>query len=75
MPDAYSAPEVRKLLEDSRNPIDLLKKPNKFFWMITAAAALALSLLALFAILAVKLVRRLTRGGRRLRRKDMIFRR
>ncbi len=75
VPDAYSAPEVRKLLEDSRNPIDLLKKPNKFFWMITAAAALALSLLALFAILAVKLVRRLTRGGRRLRRKDMIFRR
>ena len=43
--------------------------------MITAAVALVLSLIALIVILIVKIVKHITGGGKRIRRKDMIFRR
>lgn len=73
--ERYGKPEGRKILRDSWNIIDLVKKPNKFFWMITAAVALVLSLIALIVILIVKIVKHITGGGKRIRRKDMIFRR
>ena len=71
--EKYGQTEGRKTLVDSWNPIQLLKKPNKFFWMITAAAALAISVIVLIAVLLVKLFRRLRYGKNRIRRKDMIF--
>lgn len=73
--EKYGQTEDRKTLVDSWNPIQLLKQPNKFFWMITAAAALAISVIVLIAVLLVKLFRRLRYGKNRIRRKDMIFRR
>ncbi|MFR8517042.1 MAG: 5'-nucleotidase C-terminal domain-containing protein, partial [Emergencia timonensis] len=73
VPEKYSATEGRKKLNDSWNPIHLLKNPNKFFWIITAAAALVLSLLALIVILVVRLVRRIRYGKGTIRRKDMMF--
>lgn len=75
IPERYAAPEGRKVLEDSRSPVAFLKSPNRFFWMITAAAALILAVIALIVVLAVKLVRRIRYGKRGMRRKDMIFRR
>ena len=75
VPDRYAGEEGRKVSENSWNIINLVKKPNKFFWMFIAAAALVLSLIALIIVLIVKLVRRINGGGKRLRRKDMIFRR
>ncbi len=73
--ERYGKPEGRKILRDSWNIIDLVKKQTKFFWMITAAVALVLSLIALIVILIVKIVKHITGGGKRIRRKDMIFRR
>lgn len=75
IPERYAAPEGRKVLEDSRSPVAFLKSPNRFFWMITAAAALILAVIALIVVLIVKLVRRIRYGKRGMRRKDMIFRR
>ena len=75
VPERYAAPEGRKVLVDSRSPIAFLKSPNRFFWMIIAAAALILAVIALIVVLAVKLVRRIRYGKRGMRRKDMIFRR
>ena len=75
IPERYAAAEGRKVLVDSRSPVAFLKSPNRFFWMITAAAALVLAVAALIIILAVKLIRRIRYGKRGMRRKDMIFRR
>lgn len=75
IPERYAAPEGRKVLVDSRSPIAFLKSPNRFFWMIIAAAALILAVIALIIVLVVKLVRRIRYGKRGMRRKDMIFRR
>lgn len=75
IPERYAAPEGRKVLVDSRSPVAFLKSPNRFFWMIIAAAALILAVIALIIVLVVKLVRRIRYGKRGMRRKDMIFRR
>lgn len=73
VPSKYGQPEGRKVLVDSRNPIALLKNPNRFFWMILAAIALAVSLAALIIVLVVKLVMRIRYGKGAVRRKDMMF--
>lgn len=73
VPEKYSQAEGRKVLEDSWSPINLLKSPNKFFWIIIAAVALVLSVLALIIILIVKLVRRIRYGKGTIRKKDMMF--
>ncbi len=73
VPEKYSQAEGRKVLENSWSPIKLLKSPNKFFWIIIAAAALVLSVLALIIILIVKLVRRIRYGKGTIRKKDMMF--
>lgn len=75
VPSKYEAPEGRKVLEDKKNPVALLKSPNRFFWMIVATGALILSLLTLIIVLIVKLIGRLRYGKRGVRKKDMIFRR
>lgn len=73
VPERYSQAEGRKLLVDSWNPVNILKQPNKFFWIIVAAAALILSVIALIVILIVRLIRRMRYGKGTLRKKDMIF--
>ncbi|MEE0741461.1 MAG: bifunctional UDP-sugar hydrolase/5'-nucleotidase [Emergencia sp.] len=73
MPDRYEQPEGRKVLEDSTAIGDILKKPNKFFWMICAAAVLVIAVLALIVVLVVKLVRKMRYGKGTVKKKDMIF--
>ena len=75
VPDKYSETEGRKVNETGWNPLKLLKQPNKFFWMITAAVVLVIAILALVIVLLVKLVRRMRYGKYGIRKKDMIFRR
>lgn len=55
VPLSYAAPEGRKVVETSRNPLELLKNPNRFFWMILGAALVLLALIALIIWLFVKL--------------------
>lgn len=61
VPVQYSAPEGRKVVEESRKIGDLLKNPNKFFFMIVgviAAVLLALTAAAVFAVKQFKKRRR-----------------
>lgn len=54
----YSRPEGRKVLEDSKNIGDLLKQPNKFFWMIIGVIAVVILVAALVVRFIVRRVKR-----------------
>ncbi len=69
----YSAPQGRKVLEDSKALADIFKKPNRFFRMMAAALILVLSVVILLIVLLVKLLRRLRYGKHPMRKKDMMF--
>lgn len=59
VPAKYGTVEGRKVVEDSRNIIDLLKSPNKFFFMILGIILLLLAIIAGIVILLVKLVKKI----------------
>lgn len=59
VPAKYAKAEGRKVVEDSKNIIDLVKNPNKFFFIIIAVILLVLALLAGIIVLIVKLVRKI----------------
>ncbi len=58
VPAKYGTVEGRKVVEDSRNIFDLLKNPNKFFFMIVGIILLLLAILAGLVILIVKIVKK-----------------
>ncbi len=58
VPAKYGTVEGRKVVEDSKNIIDLLKNPNKFFFMIVGIILLLLAILAGLVILIVKIVKK-----------------
>lgn len=64
VPAKYSAMEGRKVVEESRKVTDLLKHPNKFFFLIVGAIVAAILLVALVISLIVKIVRRCLRRRR-----------
>ena len=57
----YSVEEGRKVVEDSKAIGDLLKEPNKFFFVIVGILLAVLLILVLIVILIVKLVKRCVR--------------
>ena len=59
VPAKYAKEEGRKVVEDSKKLGDLLKKPNKFFFIIIGLVLVVLAILAGIIILIIKLVRRL----------------
>ncbi len=60
----YAKEEGRKVVEDSKNIIDLLKSPNQFFFMIIGIILVVLLLLILIIVLFVKLIRKVIRRKR-----------
>ena len=54
IPAYYGTPENRKEEIDSKNPIELLKSPNKFAWMLYGAFALLILLIVLIVRWIVK---------------------
>ena len=58
VPDKYGTQEGRKIVEDSKKLGDLLKNPNKFFFMILAAVLVVLSILAGIVVLVIKVVKK-----------------
>lgn len=56
VPAVYSTEEGRKVVENSKNPGDLLKNPNKFFFMILGVVAVVLVLIVLMVLLIRKMV-------------------
>lgn len=73
--EKYAKTEGRKVEVNSLSPIQLLKKPSKFFFMIVATIVLILAMLVLLIVLILKLIRRIRYGKNGLRKKDMMFRR
>lgn len=59
VPEKYGTLEGRKVIEDSKKIGDLIKNPNKFFFIIVGAVLLILVLLTLVIWLIVKLVKKL----------------
>ena len=47
VPAKYDTQEGRKVVEDSKNIIDLLKNPNKFFFMILGVVVVLVAVLVL----------------------------
>ena len=56
VPEKYGTPEGRKVVEDSKNIVDLLKSPNKFFFMIIAVILVVILVLVAVILLIKKLV-------------------
>lgn len=58
IPDRYEKPEGRKVVEDSRNIIDLVKNPNKYFFAIIGIVLFIIVVVALVIVLIIKLIRK-----------------
>ena len=57
VPAYYEKADNRKILVDSRNPIEILKSPNKFFFMLVGIIVVVI----LIIVLIVKFIRKLVR--------------
>ena len=65
VPAKYGTLEGRKVAEESRQLYDLVKNPNKFFFMITGAVLLLLAIAAGAVVLVVKAVKRMKKRKRK----------
>lgn len=65
VPAKYGTEEGRKVVEDSKKLGDLLKNPNKFFFIIIALVLVVLLLLVLLIIGVVAVTKRIVRKVRR----------
>ena len=61
VPAKYDTLEGRKVVEDSKSLSDLLKNPNKFFFMIIGIVLAVVFILVLVILLLVKLVKGIVR--------------
>ena len=61
VPSYYSELHGRKVVEDSRNIIDLIKNPNKYAVIIVLAVIVVLIILILLVVWIVKLIRKICR--------------
>lgn len=64
--EKYEKPEGRKVFCDSRSIGNLLKQPNRFFFMITGIVAAVAAVVILIAVLIVRKIRKIRKkkGGR-----------
>lgn len=65
VPAKYGTEEGRKVVEDSKNLGDLLKNPNKFFFIIIALVLVVLLLVVLLILGVVAVTKRIVRKIRR----------
>lgn len=69
VPEKYETGEGRKVVETSKNPLELLKNPNKFFFMIIGIALVVLLLVAGLVVVAVKGIKKVVRRNRNKKQK------
>ena len=65
VPAKYGTLEGRKVVEDSKNIMDLVKNPNKFFFMIIGIVLLLLAIVAAVVVLIVKIVKKVRKRKNR----------
>ena len=58
VPEKYGTVEGRKVIEDSKNLVDLIKNPNKFFFMIVGIILLLIVLLAGIILVIRKVIKK-----------------
>ena len=61
VPEYYATTHGRKVVDDSKNIINLVKHPNKYFAMIVGVVIVIILLIVLLIFLIRKIVRRLKR--------------
>ena len=61
IPTKYAQPEGRKVVEDSKNILDLVKKPNKFGIAITAIILFLILLVIVIIKVIIKLVKKISK--------------
>lgn len=61
VPAKYGTLEGRKVVEDSKNIFDLVKNPNKFFFMILGIVLLLLAIAVGIVVMLVKVVKKIKR--------------
>lgn len=65
VPDYYEGKQGRKVIDDSKNIIDLIKSPNKYAAMIIGVVAVLIVLLLAIILLIKKIVKLIVRKVRR----------
>ena len=70
VPEKYGTMEGRKVVEDSKNIKDLVKKANKFFYIIIAAIFLILAIVVGLVVVVVKVIRKVYKKGKNKEQKD-----
>jgi hypothetical protein len=70
VPAKYSQEEGRKVVEDSKKLGDLLKNPNKFFFMILAVVLVVIALLVAIVVLIVKMITKIRKRCRKTEMKE-----
>ncbi len=70
VPAKYGQEEGRKVVEDSKKLGDLLKNPNKFFFMILAIVLVVIALLIGIVVLIVKMIKKMRKGCRKADKKE-----
>ena len=61
VPETYGTLEGRKIVEESKNILDLVKNPNKFFFMILGLAVVVIAAVVLIIVLIIKLAKKIIR--------------
>lgn len=61
VPDSYSEYQERKVVDDSRNILELIKSPNKYAVVIILAIIVILVIVILLILLIVKLIKKIIR--------------
>jgi len=59
MDEKYAKEEGRKVVEDSKNILDLVKNPNKFFFMIIGLVILIIAIFVGIIFLVRKVIRKI----------------
>ena len=65
VPEKYGREEGRKVVEDSKKLGDILKNPNKFFFMIMAIVLVIIAIFVGMVVLIVKLIQRARRNAKK----------
>ena len=65
VPAKYGTVEGRKVVEDSKNILDLVKNPNKFFFMIMGVILLLLTIITELVVFIVKIVKKIKKRKRK----------
>lgn len=65
VPEKYGRKEGRKVVEDSKQLGDILKNPNKFFFMIMAIVLVILAIFVCMVVLIAKLIQKARRNAKK----------